>query len=133
MKKAQLRFAQFVFWSALLFTCIEAILPPQNALQPLAWDKAVHFAAFYILLFLAAAAFPRRSVFLIAALLSGMGAAIEIVQALPIVNRDSDFKDWVADTLGILAALAPQLLGRWRDWQRQTTYPRDLATEEVQH
>jgi hypothetical protein len=39
---------------------------------------------------------------------------IEFVQGLPMVHRDRDFWDWVADTLAIIAALSPMLLVWWR-------------------
>src|SRR5882724_6632808 len=35
---------------------------------------------------------------------------IGIVQGLAIVHRDRDFRDWVADTVAIIAALSPMLL-----------------------
>ena len=38
--------------------------------------------------------------------LSGFGALIEIVQAIPALHRDSDWRDWVADTVAILVTLA---------------------------
>ena len=84
------------------------------ALQLVPWDKAEHFIAFYALTGLAAAAFPRRNLLWIATALSAFGALIEFVQGLPIVHRDRDFWDWVADTIAILAALAPMLLVWWR-------------------
>lgn len=110
--------AKIAFFSALIFTFYSAVIPPQRALQLVPWDKAEHFLAFYGLTGLAAAAFPRRNLLLIAALLSGFGALIEYVQGLPIVHRDRDFWDWVADTIAIGAALAPMLLVWWR---RQAT------------
>ncbi len=108
------RLAQCAFFAALLFTFYSAVIPPQRAMQLVPWDKAEHFIAFYALTGLAAAAFPRRPLLLIAAMLSGFGALIEFVQGLSIVHRDRDFWDWVADTLAILAALAPMLLVWWR-------------------
>ncbi len=108
------RLARIAFFSALMFTFYSAVIPPERALQLVPWDKAEHFIAFYALTGLAAAAFPRARIFLIAALLSGFGALIEIVQGTPIVHRDMDFWDWVADTLAITAALAPMLLVWWR-------------------
>jgi hypothetical protein len=63
---------------------------------------------------LGAAAFPRRNLFVIAALLSAFGAFIEFVQGLSIVHRDRDFWDWVADTVAITMALAPMILVWWR-------------------
>jgi hypothetical protein len=109
-----LRLAQVAFFAALVFTFYSAVIPPSKAVQLVPWDKAEHFIAFYALTGLAAAAFPRRNLLLIAILLSAFGALIEIVQGLSIVHRDRDFWDWVADTLAIVAALAPMLLVWWR-------------------
>jgi hypothetical protein len=109
-----LKLARGAFFAALIFTFYSAVVPSQQALQLAPWDKAEHFIAFYGLTGLAVAAFPRRNLFVIAALLSAFGALIEIVQGLPIVHRDRDFWDWVADTIAISAALAPMLLVWWR-------------------
>ncbi len=106
--------AKVAFFAALSFTFYSAVIPPQHALQLVPWDKAEHFIAFYALTGLAVAAFPRRHLLIIAISLSGFGALIEIVQGLPLVHRDRDFWDWVADTLAIGAALAPMLLVWWR-------------------
>ncbi len=108
------RLAKLAFFSALVFTFYSAVIPPQHALQLVPWDKAEHFIAFYALTGLAAAAFPRHHLVVIAALLSGFGALIELVQGLSMVHRDRDFWDWVADTLAIIAALSPMLLVWWR-------------------
>jgi hypothetical protein len=109
-----LRLAQVTFVSALIFTFVCAVLPPAHAIQLVPWDKAEHFIAFYTLTGLAAAAFPHRGLLAVAVSLSAFGALIEIVQGMPIVHRDMDFWDWVADTLAIGAALAPMLLAWWR-------------------
>ena len=109
-----IRIAQAAFFAALIFTFYSAVIPPRYALHLVPWDKAEHFLAFYGLTGLAVAAFPRRNLFILAALLSGFGAFIEYVQGLDIVHRDRDFWDWVADTIGIGAALAPMLLVWWR-------------------
>ncbi len=106
--------AKTAFFAALIFTFYSAVIPPRQALQLVPWDKAEHFLAFYGLTGLAAAAFPRRKLLVIALSLSAFGALIEYVQGLPIVHRDRDFWDWVADTLAIIAALAPMLLVWWR-------------------
>jgi hypothetical protein len=108
------RLAQVAFFCALVFTFVCAIMPAKHAPHIVPWDKAEHFLAFYALTGLAAAAFPKRKLWIIAALLSGFGALIEFVQGLAIVSRDRDFWDWVADTIAIGAALAPMLLVWWR-------------------
>lgn len=108
------RFAQVAFFCALVFTFVCAVMPAEHAPRIAPWDKAEHFIAFYVLAGLAAAAFPKRDLIGIAALLSAFGALIELVQGLEIVGRDRDVWDWVADTIGIGAALAPMLLVWWR-------------------
>ena len=109
-----LRLAQAAFFAALIFTFYSAVIPPKQAVQLVPWDKAEHFIAFYALTGLAVAAFPRRNLFVLSALLSAFGAFIEFVQGLDIVHRDRDFWDWVADTIAIIVALAPMLLVWWR-------------------
>lgn len=113
------RLAQFAFAAALIFTFVSAVEPPAQAVSLVPWDKAEHFIAFYGLTGLAAAAFPRRHILLIAALLSGFGALIEFVQGLSFVHRDRDFWDWVADSLAIAAALSPMLLVPLRNEARR--------------
>ncbi len=108
------RIAQAAFFAALIFTFYSALIPPRYALHLVPWDKAEHFLAFYGLTGLAVAAFPKRNLFVLAALLSGFGALIEYVQGLAIVHRDRDFWDWVADSIAIGAALAPMILVWWR-------------------
>jgi hypothetical protein len=112
------RLAKIAFFAALLFTFYSAVIPPAHALHLVPWDKAEHFIAFYALTGLAAAAFPKRHLIIIALLLSGFGALIEFVQGLPMVHRDRDFWDWVADTIAIIAALSPMLLVWWRGIDR---------------
>jgi hypothetical protein len=110
-----LKVARVAFFAALIFTFYSAVVPPAHALELTPWDKATHFIAFYALTGLAVAAFPKANLAVVAALLSGFGALIEIVQGLPMVHRDRDFWDWVADTIAIVCALAPMLLYWWRE------------------
>jgi hypothetical protein len=106
--------ARCTFFPALIFTFYSAVIPPTHAVQLVPWDKAEHFIAFYALTGLAVASYPAARLWIIAGLLSAFGALIEIVQGLPIVHRDRDFWDWVADTIAIIAALSPMLLVWWR-------------------
>lgn len=106
-----------LFWVTVAFTFFMAVKPVVAGQALFPWDKAEHFSAFYVLTGIGAAAYPRRPLWLVGALLSTFGAVIELVQALPIVHRDCDFWDWVADTCGILAVIAPTLLPAWRAWR----------------
>lgn len=111
---------RLVFFAALLFTFYSAVAPAAHVLRLTPWDKATHFIAFYVLTALAVAAFPKRNLLLIAALLSAFGALIEMVQGLPQVRRDRDFWDWVADMVAITGALLPMALCWWRAQVRAT-------------
>src|SRR5580765_290833 len=106
--------ARILFWPAVAVTFIAAVLPPQRIGNFVPWDKAAHFIAFYGLTLLAVAGFPRRSNWLIGVSLSLFGALIECVQALPLVHRDADWHDWLADTIAIVAVMLPMLAARWR-------------------
>jgi VanZ family protein len=79
------------------------------------WDKAEHFTAFFGLMLLSVVAFPRASLWRLGAILSVAGALVELIQATPLVNRDGDIKDWVADTIGILAVVGVMIGGVLRD------------------
>jgi hypothetical protein len=94
-----------------------AVKPPGDGLKLFPWDKAEHFTAFYVLMGIGAAAFPRRPLWLVGLLLSAFGGLIELVQAIPFVHRDCDVWDWVADSIGVLAVIAPTLLPGWRTWR----------------
>jgi hypothetical protein len=109
-----LKAARLVFFAALVFTFYSAVAPAAHVLRLTPWDKATHYIAFYVLTGLAVAAFPKRNVLLIAVLLSGFGALIEVVQGLPQVRRDRDFWDWVADSVAITSAMLPMALSWWR-------------------
>jgi VanZ family protein len=39
---------------------------------------------------------------------------IEVIQALPFIDRDSDVMDWVADTVGVGAVVGVVLTARLR-------------------
>lgn len=83
-------------------------------------DKTQHAISFGALMLLAAAAYPRARASAIALALSGVGAAIELIQ--PWFGRGNEFLDWVADTMGIVIALLVILAIR-RMWPAETVRP----------
>lgn len=78
--------------------------PPEVPGEPN--DKVQHIIAFATLAALASFAYPRTALFRLLASLSLFGAFIEVVQAIPALQRDSDIMDWVADTAAVAAVLA---------------------------
>ena len=85
--------------------------PPEVPGEPN--DKVEHVIAFATLAALGSFAYPRARLWSLLAGLSLFGALIEAVQAIPVLQRDSDVWDWVADT----AAVAVVLLFVW--WRRR--------------
>ncbi len=105
--------ARLAFWPALAFALFMAVAPqpPTLPIDDLG-DKVAHMLAFFTLTVLAGIGWPRKSLLKAALWLSLVGAGIEVLQAIPQLHRDSDWRDWVADSLAILVALVPVLLFR---------------------
>ena len=78
--------------------------PGAGSLFPAPWDKVVHFFTFGGMAVLAGLAFPTRSLWMVFAMIVGLGAADEIHQ-LFIVGRQPGFDDLFADALGASFAL----------------------------
>jgi VanZ family protein len=99
------RAATALFWAAALFAFVMAVLPHPPELPGHPSDKIQHVTAFAVLALLGSWAFPKlRSLSLIFRL-SLFGAAIELVQAIPVLHRDSDVLDWIADTIACALVL----------------------------
>ena len=87
--------------------------PPINT----GWDKTDHVAAFVVLGLLGLPSWPDHRVRVLVGLLL-YGALIEVLQAFT-VYRHADWRDWVADAIGIgLAALVAAI---WRGRRRRRT------------
>jgi len=104
-----------VFVAAVAFTLYAALAPGDDTKGLIPWDKAKHFIVFYGLTFLATLALPRSRFWKIGAVLLGFGVAIEILQALPIIGRDADVFDVVADFCGIGFFFGPMVVRSWLD------------------
>ena len=105
------RTARAAFWGASAFAFVMAVLPHPPELPGHPNDKVEHIVAFATLAALGSFAYPRTSLLKLLAGLSLFGAFIEVVQAIPALQRDSDFWDWVADTAAVLVVL---LIVHWR-------------------
>ena len=78
--------------------------PPQVPLDNLG-DKFQHILAFAVLTLFARLGFNRARDFTILERMSFLGAAIEVLQSIPSLHRDCDWRDWLADTLAVAAML----------------------------
>lgn len=112
------RVAKLLFAIALIVTLVMATLPnpPQLPLNPN--DKLQHMTAFAALAALGAAAFRNMPLTRLVLGLVAFGAFIELVQAIPALNRDSDIVDLAADAVAALIAgyLARLMLVRIERW-----------------
>lgn len=105
---------RMIFWSAALFAFVMAVVPHPPELPGEPSDKIQHMAAFATLGLLGAWAYAGASLLRLLVGLSAFGALIEFVQAIPALHRDSDVKDWIADTLACALVLIGVSLARRR-------------------
>ncbi|MDX3883248.1 MAG: teicoplanin resistance protein VanZ [Sphingomonas sp.] len=99
------RLARPLFWAALIFAYGAAIMPQAEAPHIAASDKIEHMIAFFTLALLAGLGWPRRALWRTGLGLAGVGAAIEITQAIPMLHRDANAMDFLADCAAILFGL----------------------------
>ncbi|MFO1254463.1 MAG: VanZ family protein [Sphingomonadaceae bacterium] len=109
------RLLRALFWLLFALALVMAALPkPPHLPIDRFGDKFAHMLAFASLAAVAALAWRSTSAWVIALRLSAFGAAIELIQAVPVLHRDSDWRDWAADSMAIaLAMLATQFLVRF--------------------
>lgn len=94
-----------MLWGAVATAYVAAILPRAEAPHIGGWDKTDHMTAFLVVTMLARLAYPRTSPPRLFALIVAFGGLIEATQALPIVGRDAEWGDWLADGIATLAGL----------------------------
>jgi VanZ family protein len=99
------RTARRLFFAAAAFAFVMAALPHPPDIPGNPNDKLQHVAAFATLALLGSFAYPRAAVWRLVVGLSLFGAFIEVVQAIPVLHRDSDIMDWLADTAAVMAVV----------------------------
>jgi len=83
-----------------------ATRPSTGVESGLPWDKANHAAAFVVLTLLAGRGWPELSRIALVLIMLAAGVGIELVQGLPVIGRDADVWDVVADMVGVAAGVA---------------------------
>ncbi len=92
-----------------------ASFAPPSALPRLFYSYHVeHFAVFYVVALAASAAFVRSDSLRIGIALWLLAFAIEVCRLIQPEHRHSSVQDWFADAAGVVAALVPIALGRFR-------------------
>ena len=109
--------ARVLFVIALIGATTLAVMPqPPDLPTDQFGDKVNHIIAFSVLAALAAAGWPQASRWRTIERLSFLGALIEVVQSVPVLHRDCDIRDWIADTLAVVVVTAlAALVVRARD------------------
>lgn len=96
---------RITFWLALAFAVTMAVLPHPPRLPGEPSDKFQHILAFATLAVLAALGWPALSRLRIGLGLLAVGAGIEVVQMIPVLNRDAELLDLLADGSAVAAVL----------------------------
>lgn len=107
---AALTFAMIVAWFA--------FRPATDVEAGLAWDKANHALAFLVLTILTSLGWPTLSRQWVFVLMLAAGVFVELVQGLPMIGRDADIMDVVADGVGAMAGLFVLMRLSHRQWNR---------------
>lgn len=120
LKEIHVRAVLVLLWA---FALTMALSPrPPELPTDLLSDKAQHMLAFAVLTALARVGFGKLPDRLILVRMSLAGAAIEVLQAIPALHRDCDWRDWLADTLAVAAVL---LVMRCLPWRKLMAQPAD--------
>lgn len=101
---------RMIFLAAAALAFVMAVLPHPPRLPGEPSDKLLHILAFLVLGGLSALAFPERRRLVLVLGLTLFGALIELIQAIPALNRDSDLVDLLAD--GVAACVSVLLVRR---------------------
>jgi VanZ family protein len=109
-------------WAMVLFILYSTLAPSADVPDLHLNDKIEHMTAFFGMTFWFGGLVRRQRFWVLGVLMSALGAAIEVAQGTMGLGRDMDINDWIADTCGVLIALAillfcvPRSRGSWLRW-----------------
>ena len=106
---------------AIVMTVLLALMigpAPEAESSGLIWDKAAHFIAFGLILWSLGVLFRRIPRLRAAAIAIAIGGTVEIIQSF--VGRDPSWGDFLADILGVAAALAAWAI--WRGFRPREAF-----------
>lgn len=112
------RIVFIVFLAASAYALARALLPDDDSIGLIPWDKAKHFIVFYVLSVLASLALPNSRLHRIGLVILAFGGGIEVLQGL--VGRDASWLDLFADACGVSAAFGPMLVSQW--WRAKARF-----------
>jgi len=94
---------RLTFWLALAVTLVMALLPNPPIMR--VTDNLQHMAAFAALTSLAALGFPSLRLRVIFVWMAALGLTIEVLQMIPMLHRNAQASDWLADCAATAATL----------------------------
>jgi VanZ family protein len=106
-------------WALLLLTVNESLQRHVwQVAEIIAWDKAKHFAGYFLLTTWFTGVARRNRYVLVGALLIAFGGGLEIAQGMMHEGRRADWLDFLANSLGVGSAVTVAMvgLGNWMVW-----------------
>lgn len=97
----------------------------------LAADQVTHIIIVYALTLLAAVAFARIHVGLVALGVTCLGSALELGQYFGLVQGIAQFHDFIANLIGAAAAALPVWIGRWSTLSDREPTDDSAPTDEL--
>lgn len=123
-----LRYARYWTASGLLmvaFVVVLSLLPVRELPNVQVSDKIEHAAAYLLLSLWFGGVFRVRAFLGLGMALLALGGGIELAQAGMGLGRQGDWRDMLANAVGVVAGLflAAVPLGRWAQWLEQRVRP----------
>jgi len=107
-------------WAIVMAVVLGSLIPPKDLPKPIEFfnDKFLHCSAYFLMAFWFAGSLERKRYVWVAIGLCTLGALIEVAQYLMGFGRDADWRDFVADAIGVAFGLSLAWfgLGNWMSW-----------------